>query len=167
VYRFAERSRPFPPRNLPQSTPDTPNNRQNLERLVPDALENFFDRLLPDTWEAKMDSAAKVAGGAFVFFGSVVFCVSSGRVCAFIRRAATSSTQTHYHRQPTKPTNPTNHNATAKFQAMATDFNEGFGEIAAVLFRVAKYAATRFNIGGAALFYRKDFEDGRGVGGGG
>lgn len=34
-----------------------------------------------------------------------------------------------------------------EYQKFATDFNEGFGEIAGVLFKVAKYAATRFNIG--------------------
>ncbi|KAI8467262.1 MAG: Alpha/Beta hydrolase protein [Monoraphidium minutum] len=34
-----------------------------------------------------------------------------------------------------------------KYSKIATDFNEGFGEIAGVLFKVAKYAASRFNIG--------------------
>lgn len=34
---------------------------------------------------------------------------------------------------------------------MKADWDEGFGEIAGVLFKVAKYAATRFNIGGARL----------------
>jgi hypothetical protein len=59
------------------------------------------------------------------------------------------------HNRTTPPSHPTPsphpltppQTPTAAFQDFKTDFNEGFGEIAGVLFKIAKYAATRFNLG--------------------
>lgn len=51
--------------------------------------------------------------------------------------------------------------ATMNFHKFKTEFDEGVGEIAGVLFRVAKYAATKFNIGDIVfgVFYLADFHN--------